>query len=81
MDKKDYIDTQTKIITMSQIVSELPLQKFISAIDQADTLGPLIDPTLWIQGQNQMKKVKKLAQALFEFQLVSKEIIDKSFMR
>ena len=70
MKEEDYINIQNQILAIRGIIKDLPLTEFITAIDRADTLGPIIDPTLWIKGNNQMSKIRKLASCLLQLQMV-----------
>jgi len=70
MKEEEYINIQNQILAIRGIIKDLPLTEFITAIDRADTLGPIIDPTLWIKGNNQMSKIRKLASCLLQLQMV-----------
>lgn len=41
----------------------------LSAIDHADSVGPLLDPTAWMKGHEEMGEVKKLLEAFAKFQV------------
>ena len=70
MKEEEYINIQNQILAIRRIIKDLPLTEFITAIDRADTLGPIIDPTLWIKGNEQMKEIRELATCLLLLQKI-----------
>lgn len=74
MEEGLYESTQIQIGLIGEIVKDLHLVEFIEAIDKADTLGPILDPTLWIKGSGRMRKIKDAAYSLLEFQKLSQKI-------
>ena len=72
MEEENYRNTQTQILLMAQLVKDLPLTDFIRAIDKADALGPLLDPTLWMRSQKTMRNIKRIAMSLSSFQADAK---------
>lgn len=64
MNPREYLETQVAICRIAEIICQLPLTEFIEAIDKADTLGPVLDPTAWREGHKPLEKVKGLAQSL-----------------
>jgi len=78
VNRATYLQTQQQLRLLAQIVREMPLKDFINAAEHAETLGPLIDPTLYAQGSRNLAKVKYLAQALLPFaQVVEKFSLEK----
>lgn len=67
MDAATYEGLQQQLVLFGAIVAEWPLEDFIAAIDHADTIGPIVDPTLWIRGQKAMSQVRQLAAGALEF--------------
>lgn len=65
--KEQYADTQAKIVMIRKLAKHLPLCEFLQAIDRADTIGPILDSRLWIQGHREMEKIRDLAKALRAF--------------
>lgn len=79
MDREEYELTQNQIMLLGSAVKDLDLDDFIAEIDHADTVGPFIDPTMWIKGHESMYQIRKLAVALKGFQKVVKEIIQEQY--
>lgn len=77
MERELYESTQMQIIQIARLVKDLPLGEFIGAIDTADSIGPVVDPTLWMRGHEKMDMIRKAAVALNKFQLESEALFPK----
>lgn len=67
MDKgmqQKYIETQVTIIKIGQMANRLDLDTFMRQINQAETIGPILDPTLSIKAAENLTAIKKLAKAV-----------------
>jgi hypothetical protein len=53
----DMLAQYGKMITM------LPLEDWLAAIDKADALAPFVDPTLWMRGHDKMAEIRKIIEA------------------
>jgi hypothetical protein len=67
MNREEYIALQVQLAALGSIVKDMPLGDFIQAIDQADTFGPVLDPTLWRKSHRNMNRWRNLAEALLPF--------------
>jgi hypothetical protein len=65
---EDYLQTQHTVCLLMGLVESLPLAEFLDAINRAETLGPIVDPTLYRQASGTMHEIKTCAQALREAQ-------------
>ena len=63
MDGKEYITTQMRIIELGKIADSLDLDAFLKCIANAETIAPMVDPTLFMKAQENMRAIKRLAQA------------------
>lgn len=63
-----YAACQELLIAQARMVQLLPLVDFLEAIDRAETLGPVIDPTLWTKSHKQLESIKRIAQGAGAFQ-------------
>ena len=79
MDRDEYELIQNQIMLLGSAVKDLNLDDFIAEIDRADTIGPILDPTAWINGRETMYQIRQLAVALKGFQKVVQEIIQKQY--
>jgi hypothetical protein len=68
VDKEEYAQTQATILILADLVRDLPLAEFLSAIARADSIGPIVDPTLWMRGHENMHKIEQMAAGLRKFQ-------------
>ena len=64
MNQKTYLQTQTAIARLAEILSALPLEDFVAALETADSIGPFLDATAWIQAQGPMKEIREIALAM-----------------
>lgn len=77
MTDEEYSETQTAIIIIAQFVNDLDLVAFLERISLAETLGPIVDPTLYREAAGKLSDVKSLAQALRPFQREVKRQMEK----
>lgn len=77
MNRIDYEMTQQQIVFIGSLVKGLPLDEFIAVIDHADSIGPILDPTLWMRGNKEMMKIRDLAAGLRYFQTIVNKIIQE----
>lgn len=68
MDRYKYISTQQKIVLIAGLVKDLPLSEFINAINHAESVAPIFDPSLYMRGAPKMKLIKRIADGLLKFQ-------------
>ena len=63
IEKEEYEAAQAQLVVLAQIAAGLPLEEMLKQIGRAETLGPILDPTLWIKGSTKLSQVKALVQA------------------
>ena len=63
MTNEDYIMTQQHVVLLARIAAQLDIQGFLSRIDLAETVGPILDPTLFRDAMNGLGNIKALARA------------------
>lgn len=68
MDEILYIQTQEDISLLARTVLKMPLKEFIAAAEHADSIGPYVDPTLWIKAAPKLGDILDLARSLRNFQ-------------
>lgn len=74
MKAEEYRMTQDHIFLLAAMARTLPVPEFIEAIDKAESLGPVLDPTLYIKGADRMAKVRKIAAAVLELKRTADEV-------
>ena len=68
MTNEEYLDTQNKLVLFTTMFEGLDLKDFIEAAEKADTIAPIVDPTLWMKGHAHLDAIKALAHAARWFQ-------------
>lgn len=64
----EYQMTQERLMFLAQMVDELPLDAFLQRLEEADVLGPLLDPSLYMRVGYRLWAVRDIARAAREFQ-------------
>lgn len=62
MNDQEYQETQNALLLCARMISGLDLTGFLKRIEQADSVAPILDPTLYRRGAERMHAIKKLAQ-------------------
>jgi hypothetical protein len=68
MDEADFHMVTQQLLMLGNLVKELQLAEYINAINRADSVGPILDPTLWRKGHRKTDILRKMAEGLLEFQ-------------
>jgi hypothetical protein len=68
MTKQEYTNTQGQVMLICALIRVLPLAEFLDAISRAETIGPILDPTLYRQAGHKMETIKIHADALRQAQ-------------
>lgn len=64
LDRTSYELSLRQAWLILQIVQDLPVLAMLSAINTAETTGPILNPTLYQQNHQKMQEDKELLQAL-----------------
>jgi len=67
MREQEFLTIQHQILALAPIVAEMDLVEFIDTIEQADTIGPMLAPSLWMRKHEDMDRIRQLAEALLPF--------------
>lgn len=69
MTDAEYAQVQQLVISTTAVVcdSEIDLQGFLQRINRVDTIGPILDPTLWKKSYSRMEHIRGMAAALARF--------------
>ena len=68
MDKVKYQETQNTILEVGKKIRFLRLDLFVDAINEAEAVAPMVDPTMYRAAMKNLKIVKNMAEGLMEFQ-------------
>ena len=63
MEPAKYIETQMRIIEIGKIADSLDLDTFLVCISNAETVGPIMDPTMYRKAMDNLQAIKELAIA------------------
>ena len=67
MREQEFLTIQHQIVALAPLVAEMDLPEFVDTIEQADTIGPLLAPSLWMAQHQDMDRIRQLAEALLPF--------------
>ena len=68
MDKEKYTQLQETILRIGKEVRFLRLDLFVDAINNAEAIAPMTDPTMYRAAMKNLQIVKKMAEGLIDFQ-------------
>ena len=68
MTDDEYQKTQDRLVIVAHSMLTLDLKGFLQRIERADSVGPILNPTLYRLGSGKLERVKRLAQAAKVFQ-------------
>lgn len=68
MSDAEYSRTKVQLIVCIQTVSRMDLDGFLDRIRECETLGPILEPTLYRAGADRLAEVRRAAEALRRFQ-------------
>lgn len=66
MERGEYEALQAQVLLMAAMLNRLPLAEFVAAIDKAQAVGPMLDPTLYRAAADNLQYVEDVARALLE---------------
>lgn len=68
MTDEEYQFTQNHLMTLAHLSRAVDITGFLERISLAETVGPILDPTLYLKASSNLHNLKRLAQALRPFQ-------------
>lgn len=75
MKDEEYILTQQQLLCLVGIVKDMPLYEFLKKINICETIAPLLNPTLYMQGGDKLASIKRIAVSARDFQInIRKEL-------
>lgn len=79
MTNEEYQETQKAIIEIGQKTTSLNIIGFLQAINQAQTIAPITDPTLYQKAMNNLEAIKHLAQAIQQVNIDYNRVVTAAF--
>lgn len=78
MTNDEYLELQLHIALMELRVRRMPLAAFLERARHADTLGAVLDPTLYRAAAPTLSRIIRLAESLQDFQRVAQQLADET---
>ena len=76
-----YRTTQEQLVFLARFVDGMPLDAFLQRLEEADVLGPLLDPSLYMRAGHELDTVRDIARAAREFQAALRKIRERAAKR
>lgn len=73
MNKEEYQKTQDNLVMLARIIAGLDLNGMLKKINRAETIAPIVDPTLYKMAGEKMERVKRLVESALVFQTEVKQ--------
>jgi hypothetical protein len=64
---EEYELTQELMINYGRIFAAMPIEDFLAKLERADTVGPFLDPSLWMRGHKAMDEIREIAKGALAF--------------
>ena len=74
MTDHEYLDTQSQIMVLAKLTLDLDVDGFLRRISKSEAFGAIMDPTLYMRASGNLEKIKRIAEAVRDLQLVAKEV-------
>lgn len=73
-----YRAAQDRIVDVAGSLLGLPIDELLADIERSETLGPILDPTLYLRADKTLRQIKRLAVAARELQRVAGDVISEN---
>jgi hypothetical protein len=70
---EEYGLIQAQLNVATAMIKPLKLREFLNRIERAESVGPVLDPTLYREAMDKMASVKRIAAAALELQRIANE--------
>lgn len=75
MDRIDY-DLQLRLVfNLATLVRQLRIGEVLSAMNKAESVAPVLFPTLWLRASGSLQQQKEIVEAALQFQRVVREVV------
>lgn len=75
-DTEKYREAMYAILTAMRILAPHDLNDILNAIVRAETIGPMIDPTLWINKSQAMSEDKEVIKSALPLWKMARTLMD-----
>jgi len=66
MTDEEYTMTYQQVVMLAGLIAEMNLPGFLERISLADSIGPILDPTLYLRASRNMHQIEEVARSLNE---------------
>ncbi len=74
MDKTEYLIQLKSIFNAAKLIRPLKIQDVLDEMNHAETIGPILDPTLYLKSAKGLEWQKRTVEAALKFQLTIEQI-------
>jgi len=74
MNGAEYTAIAAQLGALAAVVADMPLADFLATISRAESLGPIMDPTAFRDGMQNLEDARQLAEGAMKFQRAAKEV-------
>lgn len=68
MSNEEYMQTQQQLLLFAELLTLLNLRGFLDRLDRAESVGPVLDPTLYQHARGYAGRLHALAEEALAFQ-------------
>lgn len=76
LDGAEYIAYMNTAALLGRATLDLPIERMLRNISQAEVLGPILDPTAYMRGGKNLTHHRRYLEALREVQKLAREIME-----
>ena len=77
MNRTEYTIQLQSVFNLCALIRGMKITKLLDAMRTADTVGPILDPSLWIAASGNLKWQREAVEAALKFQQTIEQIIDR----
>ena len=77
----EYAATQAKLIELGEEIQRLELDEMLKDIGRADSVGSILDPTLYRAAHVTMGCIRRLAKAGLDFQFEARRLKEQTIAK
>lgn len=72
--KDDYQAAVIACHVAARMLAQHPVEKLLEAIERADSVGPLLDPTLWMKKRGAMNEDREMLKAALKLSKLGQKL-------
>lgn len=76
VENHEYKQIQDMVVSIAYVAAGLDLEGFLARLDRADSIGPIVDPSLWMAANENMQRIRKVASAALKLKKALLEVLE-----